>query len=170
MTNTLIQKIKELENNLEYTPEDDCFGRGWDHAKKMIIELIEEENDGLEQPKKNVEVVNRMNSEIRGVSEMNKTLTEKIEEIVGHDTNCVTNASEVCDEFSIAPCSCGTNAMIKDLLTLFQEEMEEAKKEGARKMIGNVMNLLPSSPDFYIKFMELYSETVLSSKPISTDK
>lgn len=37
---SLIKKINELENTLEYTTKDDFFGRGWDHAKKEIIKLV----------------------------------------------------------------------------------------------------------------------------------
>lgn len=41
---TLIQQIKNLENTFEYTPKDDCFGRGWDKAKEEIIKMIEGQN------------------------------------------------------------------------------------------------------------------------------
>lgn len=36
----LIKKIQELENFWNYTPKDDFFGRGWDHAKEEIIKII----------------------------------------------------------------------------------------------------------------------------------
>jgi hypothetical protein len=55
---------------------------------------------------------------------MNKTLTEKIEEILDHDIDCATNASEVCDEFAVLPCSCGRDDEIKALTTLFKEYAE----------------------------------------------
>ena len=35
-------KIKDLENTMEYTTEDDFFGRGWDHAKDEIIKILME--------------------------------------------------------------------------------------------------------------------------------
>ena len=53
------------------------------------------------------------------------------------------------------------NKMFKEMV----EKYEEAKKEGAREMVGKVMSLLPSSPDFYSKFMELYAE-IVSPKPL----
>ena len=104
---------------------------------------------------------------------MNKTLKGRIREMI--DQSLPIGCPVINEDVS---------KLSQELTTLFQEEMivkgaqdfgicmeevekarQEAKKEGARELVGKVMSLLPSSPDFYSKFMELYAE-IVSPKPL----
>jgi hypothetical protein len=88
---------------------------------------------------------------------MNKTITEKIEEIQLRTTQSHPNAGEIV-------------VRVKDVVALFQQEMEEAKRdavEAERRRWLKEINDLPTVLELHLKINDKAQELIKRNEAIS---